>query len=312
MVVIDSEKHNLDYKASERQNGIIALKKKYQGVAPGGQLRGASTLVTRATSRKDVKKRKDAPAGPGLTRTSTGTIDNKTGKKVYVYTGEKDKHGNDRTFRSKKLAETDDATTLLSDHGGQPVERIYAAHSNRLKSLANEARRELVRTEPKRRSPSAAKVYHKEVESLNSKLNIALKNAPLERKAQGLAQETVSQRRRANPDMDASEVKKIRGKALEEARLRTGAKKHRIEITDTEWDAIQHGAISIEKLKNILNNTDVDKIRERATPRDKPVMTSVMSNRAKAMLNSGATYAEVAEALGIPASTLQSSLEGEG
>ena len=51
MVVIDSEKHNLDYKASERENGILDLKKTYQGVNPKtGQARGASTLITRATS----------------------------------------------------------------------------------------------------------------------------------------------------------------------------------------------------------------------------------------------------------------------
>jgi hypothetical protein len=46
-----------------------------------GQLRGASTLISRATARKDVPKRKDAFAGPGVTRVSNATIDNKTGKK---------------------------------------------------------------------------------------------------------------------------------------------------------------------------------------------------------------------------------------
>lgn len=311
MVVIDSEKHNLDYKASERDNGILALKKRYQGVnQETGQPKGAATLITRTTSREDVKKRKDARSGPGVTRVSNATIDNATGKRVYELTGEKDKHGNDRTFRSKKGAETEDAFSLLSDHGGTPIEKVYATHSNRLKSLANESRKELVTTKPKKREPSAAKVYATEVETLNSKLNEALKNAPLERRAQTVANHIVAQRRRANPDMDASEKKKIRGQALEEARVRTQAKKHRIEITDREWDAIQAGAISIDKLTNILNNTDVDKLRDRATPRTKPVMTSVMTTRAKTMLNSGATYAEVAEALGIPSSTLQSSLGG--
>lgn len=310
MVVIDAEKHNLDFKASERDNGIRALKRTYQGVHEGGQPRGARTLVTRATARQDVAKRKDAYAGPGVTRISNATVDNKTGKKVYVNTDERDQNGNIKTFRSKKLAETDDARTLLSDSRGQPVERLYANHSNRLKSLANEARLETIRTEPIPKSKSAAQVYDKEVQSLNSKLKEAQKNAPLERRAHRVAELTVAQRRQAHPEMDADEKKKIRGQALEEARVRTGAKKHRIEITDREWDAIQSGAISSNKLRQVLSNTDVDKLRERATPRKNPVMTSSMQRRAEALRSSGATYAEIAEALNIPASTLKSSLGG--
>jgi hypothetical protein len=153
-------------------------------------------------------------------------------------------------------------------------------------------------------------VYNKEVQSLNAKLNDALKNAPYERKAQAVANQIVAQRRKANPDMDASEKKKIKGQALEQARGRIGAKKDRIPITDREWEAIQAGAISKETLKNILNNTDVDQLKKRATPRKNPVMTSVMQRRAEQMRNSGATYAEIADALGIPQSTLQSSLGG--
>jgi hypothetical protein len=312
MVVIDSEKHNLDYKASERQNGILDLKRRYQ--SKGGDTGndkaaaglGASTLITRATSRLDVPKRKARLAGEG------GPIDPATGRKMYTLTGEMDKHGNVKTFRSKKLAETDDAFTLVSEHGGHQIERIYAEHSNRLKALANEARKEQLRTEPLRRSPSAAKVYAKEVESLKAQLNDALKNAPLERRAQVVAGHIVAQRGRANPDMDKSERKKIKGQALDEARLRTGAKKHRIDITDREWEAIQAGAISKETLKNILNNTDVDKLKERATPRDKPVMTKTATSRAKSMLASGYTYEEVSDALGIPQSTLASGLKEGG
>lgn len=313
MVVIDSEKHNLDFKASERDNKILALKKRYQGVHEGGQLKGASTLITRATARKDVPRRKDAKAGPGVVRISNATVDVKTGKKRYDPTGEVDKKGKDKTFRSKRLAETDDAFTLVSEGRGTQMEKTYAAHSNKLKALANEARLEIVHnTAPKKMSPSAKEVYAPEVAQLNSKLNRALKNAPLERQAQVVANHIVAQRRQANPDMDASEKKKIRGLALNEARIRTGAKKDRIEITDREWQAIQAGAISNDKLKHILNNTDVDELKKKATPRKNPVMTSVMEIRAKAMLASGATLAEVSDALGIPASTLQSSVGGGG
>jgi hypothetical protein len=187
---------------------------------------------------------------------------------------------------------------------------VYADHSNKLKALANEARLENLRTKPSRYRKSSKEVYRTEVEQLNAKLNTALKNAPLERQAQVVANQIVSQRRQANPDMERSELRKIKGQALEEARLRTGAKKHRVEITPREWQAIQAGAISSHKLKQILNNTDVDELRKMATPKDKPVMTSVMTTRAKAMLNSGYTLSEVSDALGIAESTLQSSVGG--
>lgn len=320
MVVIDSEKHNLDYKASERENGIIALKKRWQGVnEKTGQARGASTLITKATSQDRPVKRKDMPLKDehgnrrtGLVRTAVGTINVKTGEKVYEPTGEMGPNGKPRTFRSKKLAETNDARTLLSEHGGTRIEQIYADHSNRLKDLANESRMELVRTNPERRDPSAAKVYAKEVAELNAQLNDALKNAPLERRAQSVANFVVKQRRQANRDMDASELRKIKGQALEEARARTGAKKHQVDITEEQWKAIQSNAISIDKMKNILNNTDIEKLKERATPRDKKVVTPAMANRALAMHRAGVTYAEMADALGISESTLQTIIKEGG
>jgi hypothetical protein len=310
MVVIDSEKHNLDFKASERDNGILDLKRRYQG----GQVRGASTLITRATSRIDVPKRKDASVKgrPELYRASNATIDRRTGKKVYELTGELDRQGNLKRFRSKKLAETDDAYTLVSEGGGTRIERIYADHSNRLKALANEARKELVTTPNRKYSPSAKKIYAKEVASLDAKLNEALKNAPLERQAQVVAQSIISQRRKANPGMDKAELKKIKGQALNEARLRAGAGKTRIQISDREWEAIQAGAISNHKLQNILNNTDVAKLRERATPIEKTVMTNTATARAKQMLASGYTLAEVSDALGIAPSTIQSGVADGG
>lgn len=52
MVVIDAEKHSLDYKQSEVDNGIAELKRKYQGYVDeeGNQRGGASTLISRAKS----------------------------------------------------------------------------------------------------------------------------------------------------------------------------------------------------------------------------------------------------------------------
>lgn len=299
MVVIDAEKHGLNYKQSAVDNGIRQLKAKYQGKANAG----ASTLITRATSEIRVPERKLRKASEG------GPIDKATGKKVYVETGATytDKKGKvvTKKIKSKKLAETDDAHTLSS---GTPIEKVYADHSNKLKSMANEARREAVNTKPTPYSPSARAVYAKEVGSLNAKLNTALKNAPLERQAQVIANTIVSTKRAANPGMTDDEVKKIKSQALAEARTRTGAKKHQINITPKEWEAIQSGAISNDKLNKILNNTDVDKVKEYATPRTNRGMTPAKIARAKSMMASGYTQAEIAAALGVSVSTIKDNL----
>ena len=60
MVVIDAAKHGLDYKQSERDNNIAALKKKWQiKVNDDGSLKtgGASTIVSQAKSPVSVPKR---------------------------------------------------------------------------------------------------------------------------------------------------------------------------------------------------------------------------------------------------------------
>lgn len=301
MVVIDAEKHNLDYKSSAINNGIPQLKQKYQGSARAG----ASTLITRATSEKRVPERRPRSAAEG------GPVDKATGKKVFVPTGAtfvNPKTGKTvvKTTKSTKLAETDDAHTLSS---GTLIEKVYAVHSNRMKALANEARKSAVNTKSTPYSPSAKAAYSKQVATLNAKLNTALRNSPLERQAQLLANTVVSQKRRANPDMEASELKRLKGQALQEARLRTGARKERINITPDEWAAIQAGAISTNKLKQILDNADLDQVKALATPKSASVMTASKKQRAQAMLASGYTQAEVADAIGVSLTTLKTELQ---
>jgi DNA-binding CsgD family transcriptional regulator len=301
MVVIDAEKHNLNYRQSAIDNGIAQLKTKYQG----GARAGAATLISRATSEIRVHERKPRPAGSG------GPVDKATGAKVYVPTGETYTNRKGqlvvKTTKSQKLAETTNAATLSS---GTPIETVYADHSNALKALANEARKAAVSTKPIPYSPSAKNAYAKEVGSLNAKLNLALRNRPLERQAQLLANAVVTAKRHANPDMEPSEIKKLKSQALAEARSRTGAKKQQIEISDTEWAAIQAGAISANKLIQILNNSDLDRVKELATPRVRVAMTDVKKSRATAMLVSGYTQAEVADALGVSVSTLKATING--
>jgi hypothetical protein len=190
------------------------------------------------------------------------------------------------------------------------MEAIYASHSNRLKSLANDARKQALATKAHDRSPSAAKAYSNEVASLNAKLNLAKKNAPYERHAQLLANAQVSVRRQANPHMEKAEVKKLRNQELTKARARTGAGKDHIVITQAEWDAIQAGAISKSKLDEILRHSDTDTVKKLALPKRKHLMTSSMQSRAKSMLASGYTQQEVADALGVGLTTLKVGLNG--
>ena len=298
MVVIDAEKHGLNYKQSAIDNNIKELKQKYQ-------TGGASTLISRAQSTTRVPKRTPRPAKLG------GPIDPETGKKVFVpvepssYIDKKTGKEVKLYTKSVKLAETDDAYTLSS---GTLIESVYADHSNRMKGMANSARKEALNVKFIEYSNSAWIAYRPEVDSLNSKLNTALMNRPLERQAQVFAAKTVSMKRQANPNMDSDDVKKVKFQALEEARTRTGARKQQIHITDDEWAAIQAGAIHKSKLKDIVNNADIDRIKELATPRKPAVMTTAKSARAAQMYKSGYTQSEIAAALGVSVSTLKADL----
>lgn len=296
MVVIDAEKHKLDYQQSYKDNGIGALKAKYQGVTEedGRYHEGAATLLSRAKSKIQVLKRVGTPK-----------VDPETGEKTYKEVQEEyvDKNGKTqiRKIWSTRMAETKDAHELSS---GTPQEEAYADYANRLKALANQARKEILATGNLEYSPSAAKTYTTEVTSLKSKLMIAEKNAPRERKAQILANTEVKAKKQSNPDMTNKELKKVKTQALNRARIAVGAKKEKINITDREWEAIQNGAVSENILKRILNNTDTDDLRQRATPRSYNSLSQAKINRVKSMSRSGYTNAQIADALGVSPSTV--------
>lgn len=300
MVVIDSEKHNLDYRQSYIDNGIAALSEKYQNTKRGG----ASTLVSKSSSEFRVDARKPRSTKEG------GPIDLATGMKVYTKTGESyvDKKGRTitRKIASTKMAEESDAFKLSS---GRPIEEVYAAYANNLKKLGNLSRKNALATIPTPYSPSARQVYEKEVGTLTAHLNTALMNKPIERQAQIIANSVITRKRQANPNMDADDLKKVRNQALAEARTRTGAKKQQVEITEKEWAAIQAGAVSPSKLAQILQNTDLDRIKQLATPRTALMMSPAKASRAKTMLAAGYTQAEIADALGVSTSTLANALK---
>jgi DNA-binding CsgD family transcriptional regulator len=319
MVVIDAEKHGLDFKRSYDENGIRQLKEKYQGhIGETARLAGASTIISRAKAQKRIPEHRLRPAKRG------GPIDPHTGEKVYERTGatyvdRKTGKTKVKLIRTTRLADTPDARTLISKPSGTPIEEIYAAHSNSLKALANRARLEASRTGKITYSPSAHRVYKDEVRKLDADLNLALKARPLERQAQIMGNSMANARLRDNPDADDEDRGRIKAQELTRARERIGIaisgkplRKPRIEITDREWEAIQAGAITTNKLRQILDNSDIDKLKERAMPRKRDVMTPAKMALARARLASGFTQAEVADSLGIPVSTLNSAMKSEG
>jgi hypothetical protein len=360
MVVIDAEKHGLDWKRSEREQGIPALKKLYQGKTTGG----ASTLISRAGSEARVMKRKDQvkidpKTGEKIYAYYTGEtrVDPKTGRKIRLTTpSEEDaiakggikytkwvinKKGEsyidpktnrvnyvdrkeidpvtgrvrylDRvpqtatnTTRTTKMAEVKDARVLSSGH---LMETTYADHANALKALANKARKLYLQQKEIPYSAEANRIYAEEVKSLDAKIYFVNKNKPLERQAQTLSNKNTTLIRQANPDMEPDTLKKIRGEEIIKARARVGAKKDPIEFTDREWEAIQNGAISKNKLNILLLNAPLEVIKERAMPRDKPLLSSARIDRGKAMARNGETSASIAKALGVSVTTINTILK---
>lgn len=298
MVVIDAAKHKLDYRQSEKDNGIAELKKKYQGFDDEtGHHGGASTLLSRRKQDVEVPERQ-----------GSGVIDPLTGKVVYKESG--------RTYVDPSTGKTVAATTKVkrilavddvrSMSSGTLQEEAYANYANKMKDLANKARLEYKATPTLKRSASAAKAFEPEVNRLMAALKVAQLNAPLEREAQRIANARVKAKVQANNITDKDEISKIRRAAISDARNSTGAsgKRTRITISDGEWTAIQSGAISDTTLSEILRYAEPKTVRERATPRRTTQLSSARVSRIKAMANSGHTNAEIAEALGISTSAV--------
>jgi len=286
MVVIDAEKHKLNYEQSYKDNGIAALKRKYQGSARSG----ASTLISKAKSQKYVPHRKDHY-----------TIDPDTGAKIWTYTGKSyidPKTGKEYFSRTKsnKMYEEPDAFALSS---GTKMEAVYATHANKLKALADRSRLSYIQTKGYKRDSNAAATYAPEVASLQKKLTAAMRNQPLERKAQIIGNEIIRQKKVNNPGVKLKYkvLQSERSKALAVGRSKAGAHKPIIRISEREWEAIQMGAISKTKLEKILRNADMDQIKAYATPRtDHPL--GGRESRARMLLDAGYSVSEVADAIG--------------
>ena len=244
-------------------------------------------------------------------------VDPKTGKVSYT-----DKSGTieyalkKRTQASTRMGETDDAYALVSE-ARHPMELVYADYANSMKALANQARKEMISTGKIEYSSAAKKTYQKEVDSLMNKLDSALLNTTRERAAQRMANAEVNAKKaaakEAGQEMKNADVKKASQQAITKYRQEVGSVTRRdrnIEITDREWDAIQAGAISETKLKQILNNTDIDKLRERATPRATTTLSNAKVATIKAMQASNYSIEEIAKKLGVSSATVSKYLKG--
>lgn len=327
MVVIDAEKHKLNYKQSEIDNNISALKKKYQTKldADGNEhTGGSSTLISRAKGRNDVPKRQGSPH-PNIKGTKwydpsrpEGALIYKTSDKaeytvtkVNKRTGEVKTIKKTRTQRSTNMAETDDARTLVSTLK-HPMELEYADYANNMKSLANKARVAAYNTGKVSVNKNAKTKYKDEVASLDTKLHKALLNTPKEREALRRANAKIAEITKEY-ELDEGDLKKARQREITNARADVGSvarRERNIEITDKEWEAIMAGAVSDAKLTQILNNTDIDKLRERATPKQtSKALSAAKVNQIKAMSN---TYSlsEIAAQLGVSTSTVSKYLKG--
>lgn len=333
MVVIDAEKHHLNYKQSAEDNNIKALKDKYQkrmDPESGRETTGASTIFSRAGAKVRIDQRNEVTDTSKMTpqeleRWNDGkkvwrntekkiveqikdpkkmTPDElkqyRAGKKVYRTT-EKNKQ-----MEVYRMDTVDDARDLVRDKNN-PKEMAYANYANSLKDMANQARKEARSIKSYPISQEAKKTYSSEVESLNRKLRIAESNAPKERMAQAIANSIVSEKFASNPDMDYEHRKREQARALMQARAQVGAKKDPVVITDREWDAIQASAVPFTTLSKILNNTDQDAFKKRATPRQSGSLSSSQISLIKSMSNSGMyTQKEIADRLGVSSSTVSS------
>lgn len=324
MVVIDAEKHHLNYKQSFIDNDIASLKRDYQlQIKPNGkESTGAGTLISRSSSQYDVPERKPGKLMPDP---ETGKMrkflyDPTTGEKLYTPTGRtivkaiKDDNGNIVGYRdtgklatkkSTRMAETNDAHTLSS---GTAIENVYEEYANSLKALANRARLAWMRVPPTKYNASAKETYKEEVASILAKYDEAEKNAPLERQANAVASQIIKATIAENPEISDDDKKKVRNNALKRARLRIGAKKVPITFTPREWEAMQAGAFHHSKIVEILNDATDQHIKELAMPRETKGMSSAKVTRARQMIDNGFTLADVADHLGVSVSTLKNNL----
>ena len=148
---------------------------------------------------------------------------------------------------------------------------------------------------------------------MEAKLNNALKNAPRERMAVRLTAVEVNNRKKEDPTLNSEDIRKLSQRTQSKYRDQLGSvtrKNRSIIIEDREWEAIQAGAISENKLKQILTNSDPDILRQRAMPKQSKSLSGGQVARIKAMSNSNFTISQIAEKMNVSTAVVSKYLKG--
>lgn len=342
MVVIDSEKHNLDWKQSAIDNGISALRRKYQAhINPdtGKQSIGASTLISRSKRKMDISDESKIINSVNESVAKSGYLDISPGADKVLNVRKETfntvvrKLAKDEGYHIHEVTDSKGTRTVLTKEADASVvkknadkinpikvvefnpdkyssgfaqDHLYAGYVKGVQNIKNTAMKTSLGIKAPAYSKEAAKIYAPEIKSMNEKLNTALLNAPKERQAQILTNKLYYSN--LQKDMSKDQVKKLKARSLAKARVTVGAKKSQIELTEKEWEAIQAGAVSNQKLLQILDNANMDIVRNLASPRELKLSTAKLT-RAQTLLGNGYTYAEVAHIMGVSPDTLRGELK---
>lgn len=319
MVVIDAEKHKLNYKRSAEENGIDALMKRYMthvDKVKYGDLERYNPKTRRVDKVIDPDKlKKDLTPGKEYTSASTIISRHKQsvitdGYQVEVPDPKSKSGGTKMVWRNKKetylVNMVKDANVFLGPNATK-TEHHYADYINELKAFKNKVDSEMSGIKMPARDPKAAKIYAEEVLSMKDKVNRVKINRIKERQAQRMAEVSSKAeiaRRSEDEVLKKDEISRIKQQALNKARSMVGAERTPVTITDDEWDAVQSNAVSGTLLKELVSFMDDSQLKSLATPRANKQMTDARKSKAKALLANGYTIAQVAEALGVSSSTI--------
>lgn len=319
MVVIDAEKHKLNYKRSAEENGIDALMKRYMthvDKVKYGDLERYNPKTRRVDKVIDPDKlKKDLMPGKEYISASTIISRHKQsvitdGYQVEVPDPKSKSGGTKMVWRNKKetylVNMVKDANVFLGPNATK-TEHHYADYINELKAFKNKVDSEMSGIKMPARDPKAAKIYAEEVLSMKDKVNQVKINRIKERQAQRMAEVSSKAeiaRRSEDEVLKKDEISRIKQQALNKARSMVGAERTPVTITDDEWDAVQSNAVSGTLLKELVSFMDDSQLKSLATPRANKQMTDARKSKAKALLANGYTIAQVAEALGVSSSTI--------
>lgn len=298
MVVIDSEKHQLDYKASEAQFAIPALRKKYQSHDTVGGIT-QKLIKLDGTVETVVTQQKKSPQAGASTLISRADSKVATVKREYL-----DKNGKKKVAIDEEAPLLNRVKDLSKISSGTQVESAYGDYINGLRGVNEKALTSLEKLPPFKRVPAQSKKYASEVASLKEKVRLAEANAPRERQAQILAEQLY--RKSYDKDMSDDARRRLAAQSLAQAREATGASRKTVEVTPKEWEAIDNLAISKDQLEKIIRYGSVEQLVKLAKP--KTTVSPAKINKAQMLLDKGYTWAQIAESVGMSATAIQDAL----